>query len=376
MASWSGRTADGGRRRSSVVWACVLLQKYFYQARLVEVCAMLVADEQVVGADAARERVSDRVEPEPISSVDDGPSPATECLTRVRRALPGLEGARRRVAEFVLAAGWEACGLPIGELAERSGTSENAVSRFTRAVGYSGYRAFSQALSVDLGRTLGASHSHPVEALQAGALDQGHLIDVIKLVFRFELECLRDTMANLGEPQLQRAVTALVEARRVLLIGTGAAAAICQLAQYRLSNIGVPAAWASDPMVMVSEVSQLGANDVLIGVAYSGRTRVTVELLEYARRRRHATTIALTAARNTPLATCADIPLVVFGPNVSVGSGQFSARVSGMVLLEALVTAVALKRSGDVMAGLEEFGELQARINNLSPRWKPDKQRW
>jgi RpiR family transcriptional regulator, carbohydrate utilization regulator len=184
------------------------------------------------------------------------------------------------------------------------------------------------------------------------------------------LECLRDTIANLDEPQLQGAVTALAEARRILLLGTGAAAAICQLAQYRLSNIGVSAAWASDSMVMLSEVNQLGAADVLVGVSYSGRTRVTVELMEVARRR-GVTTIALTAARNTPLAACADIPFVVFGPNVSVRSGQFSARVSGMVLLEALVTAVALQRQGDVMAGLEEFGEPQARINNLGPTWKP-----
>lgn len=300
----------------------------------------------------------------------EGTEQPSECLLRIRQALPGLQGARRQVAEYVLTAGWEACGLSIGELAERSGTSENAVSRFARAVGYSGYRAFSQALAVDLGRTLGASHAHPIEALQAGTQEQGRLIDIIRLVFQFELECLRDTMAHLGEPQLQSAVTALATARRVLLLGMGAAAPICQLAQYRLSNIGVAAAWASDSMVMVSEVNLLGATDVLVGVSYSGRTRVTVELMEFAHQR-GVTTIALTAARNSPLAACSDIPFVVFGPNVSVRSGQFSARVSGMVLLEALVTAVALQRNGDVMTGLEEFGELQARINNLSSTWKP-----
>lgn len=297
------------------------------------------------------------------------------CLTRVRHALPGLEGARLRVASFVLSEPWAAHGLAIGELADRSDVSENAVSRFTRAVGYSGYRAFSQALSVDLGRSMGVAHDQPVELVEGAGGSGNDLTKLVARVFELEISCVRDTLANLDEAQLEAAIALLSEAHRILLIGTGAAAPLCQMTQYRLSNLGLEATWASDPMVMVSETSRLGQHDVVIGISYSGESRATLDVLTYANSRRGAKTICLTAVRNSRIAEVSDIPLVMFGTNVSVGTAQFSARVSGMVLLEAISTAVAVKKYGGISPNLEELAEMQGRINNVEGNRRPSRER-
>src|SRR5688572_8579650 len=71
-------------------------------------------------------------------------------LARIRRALPALTGALRVCAEYVLANTWEVRGLSIYQLAARTGVSTNAVNRFTRRLGYSGYREFSQDLTLEL----------------------------------------------------------------------------------------------------------------------------------------------------------------------------------------------------------------------------------
>ena len=294
-----------------------------------------------------------------------------DCLLRIRQALSGLEGARRRVAECVLASPWEARGLSIDQLADRSGSSENAVTRFARAVGYPGYRAFSQALSVDLGRTLGASHSYPQAIAQNPSTAQDGLVQVVARVFDLELTCIRDTLSNLDELAVHRAISALAEAPRILLIGTGSAAPLCQVAQYRLSNTGLLATWTADPMVMVSEAHLLGPGDVVLAVSHSGQSRATVDVLNYAQRQRRATTICITAVRGSRIVEFADIAFIVFGPNVSVGTGQFSARVSGMVLLEAIATAVAVKRYGQQGPDLHELSEMLSRINDIGRGWKP-----
>src|SRR5688500_3228862 len=78
--------------------------------------------------------------------VEDGP------LTRIRRMLPSLTWTGRACADYVLANAWEVRGLPIADIAARAGVSPNAVNRFSRAAGYEGYRAFSQALTLELGK--------------------------------------------------------------------------------------------------------------------------------------------------------------------------------------------------------------------------------
>lgn len=293
------------------------------------------------------------------------------CLARLRQALPALDGARRKVAEQILLDPRSAQGLSIGDLARRCGVSENAVSRLTHAVGYPGYRAFSQALLVDLGRLLGVNHDQPMEVLRQTAEAGDGLSGLVARVFELEIAGIRDTLANLPESTLERAIGLLAGARRAVLIGTGSAAPLCQMAHYRLSNLGLGVAWASDPMVMVSEVAQLGPGDVVLGVSYSGQSRATLEVLGYARERRRTATIALTAVAGSRIFDVADVTLLLAGPNISAGSRQFSARVAGMVLLEALATAVAVKQHGDAVPSLGELGEVQGRINNVGRSWRP-----
>jgi len=201
--------------------------------------------------------------------------------------------------------------------------------------------------------------------------DEDRVGRLIARVFHMEIECVRDTLASLDGPQVESAVAALADAPRILAIGTGSAAPLCQMAHYRLSSIGLQAAWTADPMVMVTEVSLLGPKDVVLGISYSGQSRATIEALNYARNRRRATTICLTAARGARITEFADIALIAFGPKVSVGRGQFSARVSGIVLLEAIATAVAVQKFGGPNPSLDELNEMQTRINNIGPGWKP-----
>ncbi|MCC6179655.1 MAG: MurR/RpiR family transcriptional regulator [Chloroflexi bacterium] len=307
----------------------------------------------------------------PSDSFADPSDPNDGCLGRLRQVLPTLDGARRRVAEQIVRDPRSVQGLSIGDLARLCGVSENAVSRLTHAAGYSGYRAFSQALLVDLGRLLGESHDQPLDVLRQTDEAGDSLTGLVARVFDLEIACIRDTLANLAEPSLEQAIGLLASARRVALIGTGSAAPLCQMAHYRLSNLGLWVAWTADPMVMVSEVAQCGPGDVVLGVSYSGQSRATVEVLGYARERRRASTVALTAVASSRIFDVSDVALLIAGPNVSAGSRQFSARISGMVLLEALATAVAVKKHGTSVPGLSELGEVQARINNVGRSWRP-----
>ncbi|TDE09245.1 MurR/RpiR family transcriptional regulator [Jiangella asiatica] len=294
---------------------------------------------------------------------------APSCLERLRTARPGLTGARARVADTVLADPWKVRGVAIQVLAQAAGVSENAVSRFTHALSYSGYREFAQALSLDLGKTLGFYHSHPVELTLEAPTGIGGAVDLIQRVMALEVECMQDTLANLSEPALRHLVDRLATAPSVLLIGTGTAAPLCQMLCYRLASVGIAVTWTADPMMMLAQVARLRPGDLVLGISYSGRSRDSVQALQYASDH-NIETAGLTANPQSPLSEVVETSLTIFSSAVSRGAAQFSARVAGLALLEAIATAVSETRGGPTFAALDELGGSQERLNDLPTDWR------
>lgn len=93
------------------------------------------------------------------------------------------------------------------------------------------------------------------------------------------------------------------------------------------------------------------AEDVLVGIAASGRTPYVVAALEYARQL-GATTAALTCNPDSEIARIADIALTpVVGPEVVTGSSRMKAGTAQKLVLNMLTTG-AMIRSGKVYGNL------------------------
>jgi N-acetylmuramic acid 6-phosphate etherase len=94
-----------------------------------------------------------------------------------------------------------------------------------------------------------------------------------------------------------------------------------------------------------------GKNDVVIGIASSGRTPFTVAALEAARGR-GAQTIGLTCNRNTPLEAAANFAIVTeVGPEVLAGSSRLKAATAHKMVLNTISTG-AMSRLGYVYGNL------------------------
>jgi N-acetylmuramic acid 6-phosphate etherase len=90
-----------------------------------------------------------------------------------------------------------------------------------------------------------------------------------------------------------------------------------------------------------------GANDVVVGLAVSGRTPYTVAALEYARQR-GARTVAVTCNHKSPLEKAAQLAIVIDpGPEVIAGSSRMKAGTAQKMVLNMLSTA-AMARLGYV----------------------------
>jgi N-acetylmuramic acid 6-phosphate etherase len=96
---------------------------------------------------------------------------------------------------------------------------------------------------------------------------------------------------------------------------------------------------------------QFNANDVLVGIAASGRTPYVLGALAYARQQ-GAFTAALTCNPSSPMSQAADVALTpVVGPEVVTGSSRMKAGTAQKLVLNMLTTG-AMIRSGKVYGNL------------------------
>src|SRR5215472_6435212 len=98
-------------------------------------------------------------------------------------------------------------------------------------------------------------------------------------------------------------------------------------------------------------------NDVVVGIAASGRTPFTVAAVEYAKRR-GARTVAVSCNRNTPLEKAADLAIVVeTGPEVVSGSTRMKAGTAQKMVLNMVSTGAMVRMGyvyGNLMVNLDQ----------------------
>jgi N-acetylmuramic acid 6-phosphate etherase len=99
------------------------------------------------------------------------------------------------------------------------------------------------------------------------------------------------------------------------------------------------------------KAKKLSRKDIVVGIAASGTTPYVLSALDFARKV-GATTIAVTANRNSPLAKHAKIAISVeVGPEVVTGSTRMKAGTSQKLVLNMLSTA-SMVRLGHVYDNL------------------------
>ena len=185
-------------------------------------------------------------------------------------------------------------------------------------------------------------------------------------------------------PQIARAVgliaNALKRGGRLIYVGAGTSGRIAALdaaecpPTFNVDPRTVQFVMAGGPAALASAVEanedsrelgkremakrKPGRNDVVVGIAASGRTPFTIAALEYARSK-GARTISVTCNRSTPLQKAAHLSIVTeVGPEVISGSTRMKAGTAQKMVLNMLSSG-AMTRLGYV------YGNLMV---NVTPR--------
>jgi DNA-binding MurR/RpiR family transcriptional regulator len=262
---------------------------------------------------------------------------------------PRLGPKQRAVAKYLLDHQDFASFASIYEIAAASGADVSTVVRVAKSLGLAGYPQLRQELRQEYLRQL-----RPPERLRGrGVAGRPELSTV-----RQETQNLQDLSEQLTAKQIAAAGRMLLQARRILVIGTGTHATPGIALTHLGEAVGLPIALETHTgPTLAPRIASLTTKDLLVAIGFWRVSRDVVESVRWATAHR-VPTLVLTDSAFSPLAVGPD--LVLTAPTESVSF--FQSMVAPMVVVYAVLAWVMSRNSERARVQLGRVQEINERF--------------
>ncbi len=195
-------------------------------------------------------------------------------LDRISKEQIALSRAERQVASIVLKDPKLIPKENISSLAKRAKVSEPSVCRFCKSFGFSGFVAFKTALLVSLSQDLGVK----VKKIEASTTLQDLSLQVIE----GSISVLQNLKHNLNLEVLNRAISLICGARRIVILSTALCEPYAKDLQIRLLRQGIVTEVYSAREQILIALSALSIADLVMVIDLKGSAQSLLEALELA----------------------------------------------------------------------------------------------
>jgi DNA-binding MurR/RpiR family transcriptional regulator len=244
---------------------------------------------------------------------------------------------QQKVAEYLSQHLEEALILNANQLAKKVGVSEATFTRFIARLGFSGFSEFKR----EIGNFILQGHS-TTERLAESAETFGISDSVFLEILRGDIENIQNITSGISNELFEKAVHKLSSAKSIYLLGLRSSYALAFYLAFNLrfflKSVNLIKPGIGD---IPEQVLSTGKGDVLIAISFRRFTREVVTIAEKMKRKK-AYIIAVTNS-HLSLVVETEIPTYI---------ESFTAPMS---LLNAVITAVALKKKKQAMPALKKL---------------------
>lgn len=262
-----------------------------------------------------------------------------DILTTIQENVHTFSKGQRKIASFILESYDKAAFMTASRLGKKVGVSESTVVRFAFELGYDGYPDMQRSLQKMIRNRLTTVQRIEVTKDRLG--DQ----DLLSAVLQSDIEKIRLTLEELDREGFDRAVDAIVSARKIYIIGVRSSAAIASFLHFYLNLIfdNVVLVSANTASEIFESLLRVGEGDVVIGVSFPRYSSRTVQAMSFARDR-GATTVAITDSEASPLAPISRYSLMARSDMASF----VDSLVAPLSLVNALLVAVSQRKNEEL----------------------------
>ena len=272
-----------------------------------------------------------------------------DILAVIQENLHTFSKGQKKIANFILESYDKAAFMTASRLGKRVGVSESTVVRFAAELGYDGYPDMQKSLQKMIRNRLTSVQRIEVTNDRLG--DQ----DLLSMVLQSDIEKIRQTLEELDRDAFDRAVDAIVAARKIYIIGVRSSAALASFLYFYCNLIfeNVALVSANTSSEIFESLLRVGPGDVVIGVSFPRYSSRTVQAMSFARDR-GADTVAITDSEASPLAL--DRRSAVQGHSVvACGGGTLVAPLS---LVNALLVAVSQRKNDELARTFQNLEDI------------------
>jgi DNA-binding MurR/RpiR family transcriptional regulator len=224
--------------------------------------------------------------------------------------------------------------------------SESTVVRFAMALGYKGYPEFLRDLNSLVKAKLTAIQRVGVTKMLIGEED------IVSRVLTLDADCVRKSTNVVDRADFDAAVTAIVNAGCIYIIGIRSSSALATFLNCYLSMMfkNVKLITSTSASEMFEQIRAIDETDIMIGISFPRYSQRTVKALDYAKRR-GAKVLAITDSERSPLVPLSDCKLLAKCEIMSF----VDSLVSPLSVINALLLAVGMQKQDDLREALVEL---------------------
>jgi DNA-binding MurR/RpiR family transcriptional regulator len=259
-----------------------------------------------------------------------------------------MSKSHKRLADFISAHYEQAVFMTAAELGEELKISESTVVRFAAAIGYKGYPEFQKALEECVKGKLSG-----IQKINAkyGRSSQS---EILTSVISADIEKLQHTMENLDPAAFEIALSIIMEADTIYVMGLRSNEPLAVFLQFYLNMIRGKVILVNTTSVTETfeQMIHINEKDCFIGISFPRYSMRTLKAMEFANDR-NAKVIAITDTIHSPMNLYSSCNLFARSDMVSI----VDSLVAPLSLINAIVVALCLRCPEKVKNNLETLEE-------------------
>ena len=279
---------------------------------------------------------------------------SSDILAILQERQPELSKGQRRIAKYITESYDKAAFMTANRLGKTVGVSESTVVRFAVDLGFDGYPSMQKAM-----QEMVLNRLTSVQRIEV-ANDRIGTQDVVSMVIHSDMEKLRQTGETVSREEFASAVSAVLRAKRVFILGVRSAAPLADFLGYYLNymfnNVHVLTGCGTGEMF--EKIVGVNADDVVIAFSFPRYSSATTKGAQYCRST-GATVIGITDSRESPLGVCCDHVLCAKSDMVSL----VDSLVAPLSIVNALIVAIAAKREKELHRTFEALERIWDEYN-------------
>ena len=278
-------------------------------------------------------------------------------LIKINQRMPEFTPSDKKIADFIVDNPKLLLDSNTQQLASMVETSQSAIIRFVKKIGYKGY----VDLKLDIAKSLEADTNQIEDEVIRGGESTQTIVSKSK---NNVLSAVEKTFTLLDDEVIENSIKYLVKAGDIYLAGVGSSGLVCEDFLYKLQRAGQKAYYQRDAHTNLALITNIKKDDILVCISYSGTTKEVIIAADYAKNI-GAKVLTITKGANTGLSKLSDQVLLIPEIEKEMRFGAVSSRLSSQITTDILYYGYLADNMNDVTENLKISKQL---TNNLKDK--------